>query len=73
MSTTEAELFHKADEIAKGWHHGQLTVMRLENQWRVGFTTPKRQADIEAMFTGWTLEEALAKAIVDGGPAVISR
>lgn len=54
--STEAELFHK----------------RLENQWRVGFTTPKRPADIDALFAGRTLEEALAKAIGNGVPAVIS-
>ena len=72
MSTTESELFHKADEIAKGWYNGHLTVMRLEHRWRVGFTTPKRPADIDAMFAGWTLEEALAKAIGAGTPVVIS-
>jgi hypothetical protein len=71
MSTTEADLFHKADEIAKGWYHGHLTVMRLEHQWRVGFTTPKHPDDIDAMFAGWTLEEALAKAVGSGSPAVI--
>lgn len=67
MTTNEAALFHKADEIAKGWYGGHLTVMRLDHQWRVGFTTPSGTREIEAMHAGWTLEEALAKAIGAGG------
>jgi hypothetical protein len=66
MTMNEAALFHKADEIAKGWYGGHLTVMRFDQQWRVGFTTPSEIGDIEAMHAGWTLEEALGKAIQAG-------
>jgi hypothetical protein len=57
MSTEEAVLLGKAEEIAKQRYDGNFTVMRFTTNSRVGFGTPDGSKDIAEMSSGKTLKK----------------
>lgn len=64
MTSDDFDTMAKLVKAADNHYDGHLSVLKFTTNWRVGFVTPNERADISALHTGDTFDEAATKALL---------
>ena len=64
MTSDDFDTMAKLVKAANNQFDGHLSVLKFTTNWRVSFVTPNGRAEISAMHTGDTFDEAATKALL---------
>lgn len=65
MEINNLNLLHLAIHIADKLSDGHFTLLKFTTNWRAGFFTPDSREDIQKLFEGETMRDAILNAILD--------